>query len=75
MCRLDCQRPRVPCVTGQCTLAPHHHQTPYTLTLDNSTNMSLIEAVLAAIASLGPKEEISYIEIIKIYSVNRSTLS
>jgi len=65
----------LPCVTGQCTLAPHHHQRPYTLTLDNSTNLSSIEAALAAMASLGLEEEISYKEIAKIHGVNRSTLS
>ena len=37
--------------------------------------MSSIEAALAAMASLGPEEEISYTEITKTHGVDRSTLS
>jgi hypothetical protein len=40
-----------------------------TSTPHNSINMSSIQAALAAIASLGPGEEINYTQIAKTYGV------
>jgi hypothetical protein len=50
--------------TGQCTLTPPKHSNPSILTRDNSINISLIKAALAAIKALELEEKLCYIKII-----------
>jgi AraC-like DNA-binding protein len=61
--------------TGQCTLTLLKHSNPSISTRDNSINMSLIKAALAAIEALEPGEKLCYTKIAREYRVNRSTLS
>jgi len=57
---------------SQCT---PNTETPHNLTTAISANIGSIEAALAAIELLGPRESINYTAIAKKYSVKRSTLS
>jgi hypothetical protein len=61
--------------TGQCTLTLLKHSNPSILTRDNSINISLIKAALAAIEALELGEKLCYIKIVREYKVNCSTLS
>jgi hypothetical protein len=75
MCESDTVRDGSMHATGQCTLTPPKHSNPSMSTRDNSINISLIKAALAAIESLELGEKLCYIKIAQEYRVNRSTLS
>jgi hypothetical protein len=74
---LQCRDP-IPRMTAQRSRRPNdrdEHQNFNTSTRDNSTNMSSIEAALAAIDALEPGEPLIYSHIAKQYGCSRITLA
>ena len=65
-------------LTTQLALQPNqatYKNNTTTLTRNNSITISLIKVAIAAIKSLGPREQFSYRQIVREYSYSRAALA